>query len=131
QGDLGEGAVDLARVVVGADDVEGVILEGPETYPVPYREPAILAIPGVVDRLGCSSETVAMERAVDDRRDPPSGDRVLAQLEESGGHRQRVAAGAIAAAAETRSTSAAGSIPSSGADPGPAGLVKDLTDRVS
>ena len=40
----------------------------------------------VVDRLRGAGEPVAVERPIDDRRDPPAGDRVLAQLEQPGRH---------------------------------------------
>ena len=83
-----EAAVELARVVVGADDVEREVLEHPDADAVAVRGRAVgAAEQPVVDRLGGAGEPVAVERAVDDRRDPPAGDRVLAELEQAGGHR--------------------------------------------
>ena len=88
--DLGDAAIELASVVVGPDDVEREVLEHPDPDAVAVRGRAVgAAEDAVVDRLGGAREPVAVERAVDDRRHPPAGDRVLAQLEQAGGHRLR------------------------------------------
>ena len=95
QRDLAEATLELAGVVAGADDVEREVLEHPDADPVAVRGGAVgAAEQAVVDRLGGAREPVAVERAVDDRRDPPAGDRVLAQLEQSGGHAQAQSSGA-------------------------------------
>ena len=115
QGDLGEAAIELARVVAGPDDVEREVLEHPDADAVARRCRAVGAAEEmVVDRLGGAREAIAMERAVDDGRDPPAGDRVLAQLEQPGGHRAqipvsgapRLAASAVANTTAARSTDA-------------------------
>src|SRR5256885_3059893 len=87
--DLGDAGVTLARLLVGADHVKGEVLERPQAHTLPLRQSAVLAVPSVVDLIGRPGEPVAMERAVDDGRDPPAGDRVLAELEEAGGHLSR------------------------------------------
>ena len=85
--DLAEAAVELAGVVARADDVEREVLEHPDADAVAVGRRAVGAPEEpVVDRLGGAREPVAMEGAVDDGRDPPAGDRVLAQLEQAGGH---------------------------------------------
>ena len=84
--DLGDAvvAIELARLLVGADDVEREVLEHPDADAVAVRASAVrAAADAVVDRLGGPGEAVAVERAIDDRRDPPAGDRVLAQLEQA------------------------------------------------
>ena len=59
-------------------DVEREVLEHPDADPVALGRRAVRAAEEtVVDRLGGARETVAMEGAVDDRRDPPAGDRSL------------------------------------------------------
>ena len=91
--DLAEAAVELARVVAGADDVEREVLEHPDADAVALGRRAVGAAEQVVvDGLGGPREAVAMERAIDDGRDPPAGDRVLAQLEQAGRHRAQVPA---------------------------------------
>ena len=84
--DLGDAVVELAGLLVGADDMEREVLEGPEPDAVAGRQPAVLAVAAVVDLVRGPGEPVAMEGAIDDRRDPPAGDRVLAQLEQAGSH---------------------------------------------
>src|SRR5258706_319289 len=79
----------LARRLVGADQGEREVLEGAQRDAVARRETAVLAIAAIVDRVGRSRESIAVERAVDHGRDPPAGDRVLAELEETGGHLSR------------------------------------------
>ena len=83
---LGEAcAVELAGLVVGPDDVEREVLEHPVAHAVARRAASSSrSRTSVVDRLCRPREPVAMERAIDDRRDPPAGDRVLAQLEQAG-----------------------------------------------
>ena len=85
----GRGRVfELAGVVAGAHDVEREVLEHPDADTVAFGRRAVRAAEqAVVDRLGGASEAVAVEGAVDDGRDPPAGDRVLAELEETGRHR--------------------------------------------
>ena len=88
EGDLAEPAFELAGVLAGPDDVEREVLEHPDPDAVAGRRRAVGAAEQVVvDRLGGAREPVAVERPIDDGRDPPAGDRVLAQLEQSGGHR--------------------------------------------
>ena len=87
----------------GADEVEGEVLQRPEPDPVAGRKTAVLAVAAVVDRVGRAGEPVAMEGAVDDRRDPPAGDRVLAQLEQAGRHLSRRSPDGPAADSRTRS----------------------------
>ena len=71
--------------------------------PVARRQPAVLAVAAVVDQLGRRREPVAVEGPVDDRRDPPARDRVLAQLEQAGGHRVRPVAAMDAATRQASS----------------------------
>ena len=54
---------------------------------VAFGLPAVLAAVLRLDRGGRPGEPIPMEGAIDDRRDPPAGDRVAAQLEEAGSHR--------------------------------------------
>ena len=72
---------------------EGEVLQDPGPDAVARRDPAVEAVPVVVDGLGVRHEALALELAVDERRHPPAGDGVAAQLEEPGGH-QRAPAGA-------------------------------------
>ena len=65
----------LARLGLGADDVEREVLEHPDADAVTRRLDAVAALAVVLDRLGGQPEAVAMERAIDHRRDPPAGDR--------------------------------------------------------
>ena len=84
--DLGEPAVQGPRLCLGADDVEREVLEHPDADAVTRRIDAVAALAVVLDRLGRKPESIAMERAIDDGRDPPAGDGVLAQLEQAGRH---------------------------------------------
>ena len=86
QRDLGERPVQLAGVLVRADDVEGEVLERPDPDPVARRQPAVLAVAAIVDQLGRRREPVAMKGAIHDGGDPPAGNRVLPELEQSCGH---------------------------------------------
>ena len=90
----------LARLGFGADRAEGEVLEDPGPHAATGRQAAVEAIPVVVDELGAGDETGAVELAVDERGDPPAGDRVAPQLEEAGGHQE------TPASAPARSTSA-------------------------
>ena len=87
QGDLDDARVELTRLRLRADDVERVILEDPETDTVTRRVGAVLAATVIVHRIRRLGEPIAVERAVDDGGHPPAGDGVLAQLEQTGGHR--------------------------------------------
>ncbi len=74
--------------------------------PSPGRDPAVEAVAAVVDRGSGQREPLPGERAVDDRRHPPAGDRVLPELEQALAHplpRSRQAA----AAATSRSSACA------------------------
>ena len=87
--DLGQAvvAIELARLDVGPDDVKREILEHARPYAVAGRAGAVGAAEHlVVDLLGCPGESIAMERAIHDRGDPPARDRVLAQLEQAARH---------------------------------------------
>ena len=71
---------------LGPDDVEREVLERPDPDAVARGQAAVLAVAAVVDLVGRAGEPVPMEGAIDDRRDPPAGDRVLAELEQAGRH---------------------------------------------
>jgi len=66
--------------------VEREVLEDPQPDAVALGEPAVLAVGTVVHGLGVAGEPAAIEVPIDDRRDPPTRDRVLAKLEEAGAH---------------------------------------------
>ena len=66
--------------------MERVVLQYPDANSVAGRQAAVLAVAAVVDRGGRAGEARPVEVAVDDRRDPPAGDGVLAQLEQACGH---------------------------------------------
>src|SRR5207248_2726436 len=76
----------LVALLLGADDMERVVLEDAEPDAVAGGEAAVLAVPVVVDRCGGTGEPAPVEVAVDDCRDPPAGDRILAQLEQASAH---------------------------------------------
>ena len=107
------------------DDVERVVLEGPDPDAVARRLGAVLALAAVVHRSAPQREAAAVELAIDDRGDPPAGDGVAAQLEEAGAHqplarrrrdRGRARASSAPARRGPRAGSArGGSAPSSGA----------------
>ena len=101
-------AIELARVVAGPDDVEREVLEHPDADPVALGRRAVrTAEQVVVDRLGGAREAVAMEGAIDDGRHPPAGDRVLAELEQAGGHQIPVSGAPSSAARAVAKTVAA------------------------
>ena len=108
EGDLAEAAVELSGVVSRPDDVEGEVLEHPDADTVAlWRRAVRAAEQAVVDRLGGACETVAVEGTIDDGRDPPAGDRILAELEEAGSHRQIPVSGAPSPAANAPAKMAA------------------------
>src|SRR4029079_13338458 len=95
QRDLPESTLELTRVVTCPDDMEREVLEHPDPDAIAGRGRTVRAAEHVVVHgFGRTREPVAVERPVDDGRDPPAGDRVLAQLEQSGGHRQPQSSGA-------------------------------------
>jgi len=89
EGDLGEALVELAGLLFRPHHVEGVVLENPQAHPVTLRQPAVLAVAAVVDLRRGRRESVPVEGPIDDRGDPPAGDRVLPQLEQACGHVRR------------------------------------------
>src|SRR5437763_1803784 len=72
-------------VLVGANCVEREVLEGSAADTGPVREAAVLAV-RVLDLLSGAGEAIPVDLAVDDSRDPPPGDRVLAKLEQPRRH---------------------------------------------
>src|SRR6185369_16651173 len=86
QADLGDRLLELARLILRADHMEGVVFEHPDADAVPV-DPAVLALAPVRDGFSGAGEALALEGAVHHRGDPPRGDGVLAQLEQPGTHR--------------------------------------------
>jgi hypothetical protein len=68
---LGEVSLTATGLVLGADHVKGEVLEGSQPDAVARGLAAVLAVAAVVDRPGSKPEPVAMERAIDDGRNPP------------------------------------------------------------
>ena len=83
---LRHAALPGVRLLLGAGDGEREVLEGPQPDAVAGRDPAVEAVAAVLDLLGRQGEPLALERPVDDRRHPPAGDRVLAELEQALAH---------------------------------------------
>ena len=93
EADLRDRLLELARLVLRADDVECVVLEHADAHACSPGlgasgfETAVLALAPVRDGLGGPREPLTRERAIDDRGDPPGRDGVLPQLEQPGAHR--------------------------------------------
>ena len=112
---LGDGRVPRSRLLLGPRDGEREILEGPEADPVACRDAAVEAVAPILDLAGGQREALAREHAVHDGRDPPAGDRVLAQLEQALAHAGAGTAISSRAARSAAGSPAGGRLPSRGA----------------